>query len=188
MADMVLEKITAMPLRYGIFAVFMLLAAWQDYRTKRINVRRLQIFGGVGLFLCLASGIQTAADLWTAAGVQMLTALFWKAVRDALLGMLPGTALFLFFKSGGEIGEGDCSFFLVCGWYVGFWDTCFILAVSVFLCGLAGLIYYVLGCRMGSSASLQRGKTQWPFLPFTVIPGTWILVLRLSDMLRLFAA
>lgn len=188
MADMVLGEITAVLLRYGIFAIFMLLAARQDYRTRRIGVRLLQVFGGVGLFLCLALGMQTAADLWTSAAVRMLTVLFWKAVRDALLGMLPGTALFLFFKSGGEIGEGDCSFFLICGWYVGLWDTCFILAGSVFLCGLAGLVYYVLGCRLGSSAGLQRGKTQWPFLPFTVIPGTWILVMRIGDMLRLFAA
>lgn len=179
--------ITGLTIRLVIFMLFILTAAWQDCKTGRISIRLLQIFGAAGLVICLFSGSQTAVELWNTGSFRILPELIWKAVRDILLGMLPGVALFLFFKSGGEIGEGDCAFFLICGWYLGMWDACFVLAVSVFLCGIAGLVYYVMGCRMGSLAGRCRGKIRWPFLPFTVLPGVWIVVTRLSTAIRMSA-
>lgn len=184
-SDMEFWTIIGLAIRLVIFMLFILTAAWQDCKTGQVSLRLFQIFGAAGLVICLSSGIQTAAELWDTGSFRMLPELIWKAVRDILLGMLPGISLFLFFKSGGEIGEGDCAFFLICGWYTGMWDTCFVLAVSVFLCGLAGLVYYVMGCMRGNLTGRYRGKTRWPFLPFTVLPGAWIVVMRLSTAVRM---
>ena len=47
--------------RLGIFMLFLLMAAWQDFKTKEINVRFFWIFGVAGLGLCCLSGVETAA-------------------------------------------------------------------------------------------------------------------------------
>ncbi len=185
--DMVSREVGCVAIRFGIFLMFALAASWQDYKTRQVNVRLFLVFGVVGLFLCLGSQIQMAFHAENTEGVRFYPELLWNIFCSILLGMLPGAALFLFSRCGGGIGEGDCLFFLICGWYLNIWDTCFLLGVSVFLCGFVGLVYYVAGCRHGSLESRKRGKTQWPFLPFTVLPGSWIAMMRLSEVIRMMA-
>ena len=173
-------------MRFGIFMLFLLTASWQDWKMRQVSVRTFQIFGATGLGICFASGIGVAADVLAEAQSQMLLPELWVEVfRPFLFGMLPGLALFLFFKCGGEIGEGDCCFFLICGWYLGMWDTVFLLGGAVFLCGLAGLGYYVSGYIRGSQTGWLRGKTQWPFLPFAAVPGIWTAAVRLKAVIQM---
>ena len=42
--------------RLGIFMLFLLMAAWQDFKTKEINVRLFWIFGWSGSLLFIGSG------------------------------------------------------------------------------------------------------------------------------------
>lgn len=58
--------------RLGIFMLFLLMAAWQDFKTKEINVRLFWIFGVAGLGLCCLSGVETAADVLASAQSQRL--------------------------------------------------------------------------------------------------------------------
>ena len=174
--------------RLGIFMLFLIMAAWQDFKTKEINVRLFWIFGVAGLGLCCLSGVETAADVLASAQSQRLLPELWGNVfQSFLLGQLPGLALFLFFKYGEGIGKGDCWFFLICGWYLGLWDTIFVLGGAVLICGLAGLGYYVSGCIQGSQTGRMRRKMQWPFLPFAAVPGIWIAAVRLRDTIRMIA-
>ena len=84
--------------RLGIFMLFLLMAAWQDFKTKEINVRLFWIFGVAGLGLCCLSGVETVADVLASAQSQRLLPELWENVfQSFLLGQLPGLALFLFF-------------------------------------------------------------------------------------------
>lgn len=169
-------------IRLSVFVIFLLAASWQDYKTRQVAVKLLRIFGAAAVGIWLVWLLDMMVEMFASGQNQNVAAELWEISRSLLSGMLPGLALLCFFRIGGEIGEGDCWFFLVCGWYLGLWDTLFLLFGAVFLCGLSGLGYYVAGRVWGSSTDRARGKAQWPFLPFAVVPGLWIAVVRLKHV------
>lgn len=169
-------------IRLSVFVIFLLAASWQDYKIKQVTVRLFRIAGAAALGIWLIWGLEVTAGVMSSGQNQRLAAELWEFGSPFLLGMMPGLALLCFSKIGMEIGEGDGWFFLICGWYLGVWDTLFLLFGAVFLCGLSGLGYYITGRARGSSTDWARGKTQWPFLPFAAIPGLWIAVVRLKHV------
>lgn len=164
--------------RLGIFVIFLLLAAWQDFREKQVSVRLYQFFGVMAVMLlgvtlyeaCLSAAFQeheqtAIVELWVVAG------------RSQLLGILPGILLFLCARfSRGAVGIGDGCFFAISGLLLGLPDNCFLFFYALLSCGLFGLGYYVVGWIRKSGIN---GKTELPFLPFAVVPGLWIVAVRL---------
>lgn len=169
-------------MRLSVFVIFLLAASWQDYKTRQVTVRLFRIAGAAALGLWFAKGLEVAAEVLSSGQNQKLAAELWELGWLFLFGMMPGLALLCFSKIGMGIGEGDGCFFLICGWYLGLWDTLFLLFGAVLLCGLSGLGYYVAGRARGSLISRERGKTQWPFLPFAAVPGVWIAAIRLKHV------
>ncbi len=174
-------------MRLSVFVIFLLAASWQDYKTKQVAVRLFRIAGAAALGLWFVWGLEVSAEVLSSGQNQRLAAELWEFSWPFLFGMMPGMALLCFSRIGGEIGDGDGWFFLICGWYLGVWDTLFLLFGAVFLCGLSGLGYYVAGRARGSSTDWARGKTQWPFLPFAVVPGVWIAAVRLKHVWQMMA-
>ena len=86
-----------------------------------------------------------------------------------------------------KLVKGDCWFFLICGWYLGLWDTIFVLGGAVLICGLAGLGYYVSGCIQGKPDGPDAEKDAVAVLPFAAVPGIWIAAVRLRDIIRMTA-
>lgn len=174
--------------RMGIFVIFLMTAAWQDLKTKQIRIGGLCLSGAAALAVqalvvwsLSLKGDGTGADL----GILWL----WKAWFPYLAGLLPGAALLVFSWLSGGIGAGDGCFFLISGLFLGLADNLLLLCGAVLSSGLFGLGYYVFHCvnrcRNRSSCQERRlkiGKTEFPFLPFAVLPGIWIVVNRIVQM------
>ena len=98
-----------------VFAAFLCVCAWEDFREKKISV----------LFLWVAASVAAA---WTAGYYMILLdwadmheAHLWLAMRGAAL--IPGILLLVLSKiTKGAVGQGDGFFFLVSGMYLGFWE------------------------------------------------------------------
>ena len=98
--------------RLGIFMLFLLMAAWQDFKTKEINVRLFWIFGVAGLGLCCLSGVETAADVLASAQSQRLLPELWENIfQSFLLGQLPGLACFFFSNTEKKLVKETAGFF-----------------------------------------------------------------------------
>lgn len=143
----------------GLFLCFLLAAAWQDFRRRRVEIRIYLIFG----VLAAALGICRWLALGEAYG--LLEHMAGSALGGGLLAA--GAA------SRGGIGAGDGCFFLVSGLMLGFWENLALLCYSTLCCGLFCLGYLVW-CRVKGGE--HAGKRTVPFLPFAVLPGVWLAV------------
>lgn len=140
-----------------VFAAFLCVCAWEDFREKKISV----------LFLWVAASVAAA---WTAGYYMILLdwadmheAHLWLAMRGAAL--IPGILLLVLSKiTKGAVGQGDGFFFLVSGMYLGFWDNVTLLFFGLLICSLWGM-----GMLIWGMFEKKRIKNvQLPFLPFLV--------------------
>lgn len=131
-----------------MFGLFLLIAAWQDGKEKKINIALFLTAGVAGGILSLLHG------QW---GI------------DRLLSSLTGVGLLMFGRLSREaIGYGDGLFFIVSGLFLPLNENLQMLIFGLMICGLAsgGIIF--IGFIKGRN---MRGKTL-PFIPF-LIPA-WI--------------
>lgn len=115
------------------------IAAWQDWRKKKVSARLL-VGGGIAGLLCCWHFRQIGAE-------------------DMLLGAALGAGLLLLgFLTGEKIGYGDGALVLVCGIFLGFTANLQLLCTSLILLGAAAL-FLVTVKRKGR-------RYQIPFIPF----------------------
>ena len=188
--------------RMGIFIIFLMTAAWQDLKAKQIRIWVLclagmaaVVFQVLTVFMALYTGEESVVRPMIMAGGAALygdgsgTGSVWEVCLPYLSGLLPGVALLGFSWLSQGIGTGDGCFFLVSGLLLGLADNLLLLCGAVFSSGLFGLGYYVFHCvnRCQNRNNDQKrkmgiGKTEFPFLPFAVVPGIGIVVSRLVQM------
>lgn len=164
--------------RLGIFVIFLLLAAWQDFREKQVSIWVYQIFGVMAVMML---GVMFYEALWSATlaenAQKTIVEVWFMAGRSYLFGILPGILLLICARfSRGAVGVGDGCFFVISGLLLGLSDNCLLFFYALLGCGLFGLGYYVIGWIQKSGIN---GKTELPFLPFAVVPGMWIVAIRL---------
>ncbi|MCD8220605.1 MAG: pilus assembly protein CpaA [Clostridiales bacterium] len=137
----------------GIFFwVFLLAAAWQDFRSKSIAVWMFVIFGAAGFILNLVERVSPLYFCGSVVGISMLVA---------------GAGL------KGAVGAGDGCFFVVSGLFLGLTENARLFCIALLLSGIYGLgIYVYKRLRYG----LNAGKEIFPFLPF-VVAGELLLLL-----------
>lgn len=133
-----------------IFSVFLLAAAWQDGKSRRISVRFLGLFCFVGAVICIKKGVETwQKGEWSV----------W-FLMPLLAAALPGVMLlFLSRITGGEVGEGDGVFFLGAALFLD-WETCMLLFAGGLLCGSA------VGVGMIVWGLIKRKSVRGLRLPF----------------------
>lgn len=115
---------------------------WSDLKEKSVSI--LSIFiSGMAFFvfrLCSTSGN-------------------WKgSVSGVFVGVL---FLFISWISKQSLGYADSLIIMELGFYLGFWETLFMLGIAFLLSAFAGL-FVLLKCRWSKKASI-------PFLPFLLI-------------------
>ncbi len=133
-----------------LFAVFLVLAAWQDLRSRSLGKGFLLLFGLAGGALCLIEG-----RTW------YLTA---GSVSAGILLLLASRL------TGGGIGEGDGWFFVVAGLFLKPEETYFLLFSGLFIGSVFGLCMAVF--MMGKGGGFR--KMRIPFLPFLLPAGLWM--------------
>jgi leader peptidase (prepilin peptidase)/N-methyltransferase len=140
-------------LRCIVFAVFLVIAAWQDLRRLEIDLWIFGVFGLAAVVLCIDSFILGGEPSW----------------KECLAGGLFGGGFLLISRvSGGGIGVGDGLFFVVAGLLLGL-EKCILLFVgATFLCGIYSLCFYTYK-RL--RYNLHVGKQLLPFLPFAAAAG-----------------
>ncbi len=80
------------------------------------------------------------------------------SVWDMLGGMAVGGIVFLFAHFSGEkIGKGDAFLIMICGLFLGLWQTLLLVWVSLMLAGLMGMVMLLKG---------KGRKYEMPFIPF----------------------
>ena len=164
--------------RMGVFLVFLLAAAWQDFRTKQVSAELLWLSGTAAL-VCQSLSVLCLAFMKKAGAEEAVLPLFLSAWGPYLTGALPGAVLLALSWLGCGIGAGDGFFFLVSGLLIGLRHNLLFLCGTVLCCGLFGLGYYVWSRIKGNDAG---GKTELPLLPFGVIPGIWTAVLYVTQI------
>lgn len=114
-------------------------AGYEDFQEKKIH-----------LLIPLAGGV---------AGILLQVIFRERGVADLLLGSVPG-AVFLMISLWGKgvVGGGDGMMLLVCGIYLGFWESIALLFLALWLIGITALFFIVIK-RKGKHDSL-------PFVPF----------------------
>lgn len=138
---------------YYIFALFLVLAAWQDFQRKSVAVRLYLFFGLMAVILKLIAG-------------------HWGLIGFSGIGV--GLILLAIGRlAGGAIGSGDGWFFVVGGIYLGLSDTIRLLMSGVFLCGLVCLGLFLYGVKTGKDVK----KMAVPFLPFLIPAWIWMVFL-----------
>lgn len=148
--------------RMGVFLVFLLAAAWQDFGTKQISSEILWLSGTAAL-VCQSLSVLCLAFIKEAGAEETVLWFFLNAWGPYLAGVLPGAALLALSWLGCGIGAGDGFFFLVSGLLLGLRHNLLFLCGTVLCCGLFGLGYYVWSRLKGNDAG---GKTELPLLPF----------------------
>lgn len=144
----------------GIFSLFLLLAAWKDFKRRRIPIWLYVFFGvigaGVKLFVSARSGQFCRPNQeWV-----------W-----AVAAFLPGLLLLLLTKvSRGGVGAGDGWFFVTAAFYLGLWKTLALLFYGLLFCSLCSLGMITWGMMKGISVRKKR----LPFLPFLIPAWLWI--------------
>lgn len=169
--------------RMGVFLMFLLAAAWQDFGTKQVSTELLWLSGTAAL-VCQSLSVLCLAFMKEAGAEEAVLPFFLNAWGPYLAGVLPGAALLVLSRLGCGIGVGDGVFFLVSGLLLGLWHNLLFLCGTVLCCGLFGLGYYVWSRMRGN---YKGGKTELPLLPFGVIPGIWTAVLYVTEF-RAFGA
>ncbi len=149
-----------------VFLCFVLVAAAQDLRQKRVNIMIYAGFGAAALVLAIFHMVS---------GRELYSWLDFGASIFLGLGLLGIAAL-----SKGAIGTGDGCFFAVSGLLLGFWENLALICYGILSCGLFCLGYYVLGYVRGGA---NPGKRTVPFLPFVVLPAFCIAVPELWQTL-----
>lgn len=163
-------------LENGIFGMFLLAAAWQDFRAKAVE-RRVYL------------GFGTAAVVWNLAVMGSMLAgpgagYGWGGVVRLLWGravsMLPGAGLLVLNRvSRGSIGKGDSWFFLVSGLLLDALRNLALLCCGVLLCGLYCLSYLVYR-RFREQGNFDSGRRTVAFLPFVALAEAGMLIGRLA--------
>lgn len=169
--------------RMGVFLVFLLAAAWQDFGTKQVSAEIFWLSGTAAL-VCQSLSVLCLAFMKEAGAEEAVLPFFLNAWGSYLAGVLPGAALLVLSRLGCGIGVGDGVFFLVSGLLLGLRHNLLFLCGTVLCCGLFGLGYYVWSRMRGN---YKGGKTELPLLPFGVIPGIWTAVLYVMEF-RAFEA
>lgn len=146
-----------------LFGGFLLIAAVQDWRTKRVDVRVYLLFGGAALITIV----------WNVLNKGTLSGCGWKGCLGSI--SIGVGLLLLGHLSRGEIGTGDGCFFIVSGLLLNFWENLLLLSYGTLLCGL-----YSLCCIVRSRLYIEETVTKRvvPFLPFLIPPGVWLLAYR----------
>ena len=149
--EMMLEKTSN-----AIFLVYLLVAAWKDYRTREIEGWIFMVAGLGGLIVCsikCLAGHRTWLEIVLSCSV---------GVGLLALGRL----------SNGGIGEGDGWFFVVSGLYLSGLEN-----MGLFLSGLC--VCFLWSLPLAVKAILENGKgrkRELPFLPFLLPAGVWFAV------------
>ncbi len=134
--------------------IFLLAAAWQDFRRKEIAVWIFAVSGLAALILNLTERTFLSYIYGSAVGIGLLVA---------------GAGL------KGAVGIGDGCFFVVSGLYLGLKENLRLFCTALLLSGLYGLgIYVYKRFRYG----LDAGKETFPFLPFAAAGEFLILLLN----------
>ncbi len=136
-----------------IFAVFSLVCAWQDLRTRRIHAGIFAAFGTAGLLCSFLDG---------------------RSPGDMALALLPGM-LFLAASvlSREAIGLGDALWLITAAAFADLRDLMIILFAACFLCMLA-----VFGLALRYRADLRKMKRiELPFTAFLAFPPVAALLL-----------
>ena len=97
--------------RMGVFLVFLLAAAWQDFGTKQISSEILWLSGTAAL-VCQSLSVLCLAFIKEAGAEETVLWFFLNAWGPYLAGVLPGAALLALSWLGCGIGAGDGFFFL----------------------------------------------------------------------------
>lgn len=164
--------------RMGVFLVFLLAAAWQDFGTKQVSTEIFWLSGSAAL-ACQSWSVLDLAFVKAAGGAEPVLPFLLNTWGPYLAGALPGAALLALSRLGCGIGVGDGFFFLVSGLLLGLRHNLFFLCTTVLCCGLFGLGYYVWSRMNGNDAG---GKTELPLLPFGVLPGIWTAALYMTQI------
>lgn len=133
------------------FLLFLILASWQDLKSRRISVWLYLVFQIIGIIMNF----------------------IWKDIRwgEAAAAMIPGVCLLMLScLSRGAIGMGDGLFFIVSAIFLGFWTSIALLLFGLMFCSACSL---GIVC-WGIAAGVNVRKKRLPFLPF-LLPA-WILV------------
>lgn len=114
-------------------------AGYEDFQEKKIH-----------LLIPLAGGV---------AGILLQFIFREKTLGDLLLGSVPGAVFLLLSLWGkGVVGSGDGMMLLVCGIYLGFWESIALLFLALWLIGITALFLIVIK---------RKGKhDRLPFVPF----------------------
>lgn len=143
-----------------LFTVFLLSAAWQDLRSRKISIWLYIVFGIAGICGNLFGGVSQAAAGTTE----------WMEIAAAVI---PGFFLLLVTHwSEGGIGSGDGWFFVVAALYLKFWITLALLFYGLMCCSACSLGMVVWGMASG----INVRKKRLPFLPFLIPAWVWILL------------
>lgn len=169
--------------RMGVFLMFLLAAAWQDFGTKQVSTELLWLSGTAAL-VCQSLSVLCLAFMKEAGAEEAVLPFFLNAWGPYLAGVLPGAALLVLSRLGCGIGVGDGVFFLVSGLLLGLRHNLLFLCGTVLCCGF-NLALAITSCRR--KGNYKGGKTELPLLPFGVIPGIWTAVLYVTEF-RAFGA
>lgn len=122
-----------------IVGIFLLINTGCDLKRKEIPLWSILIFGGIGIILVF---FRDTAELMSYIG-GLLTGL-----------LVIGTAA----ATKETVGYGDGMIVAVCGIYLGFFRTFFVLFYGLLLCAVVSAVLVVMKKR--------TGKTRVPFLPY----------------------
>lgn len=149
--------------RNSIFMVFLLLTAWQDLKSRQIEVWIFGVFGIAAAVMMMNPGNLFEEVSWI----------------QSALGAGFGLGLLILGKvTGGSIGAGDGCFFTVTGMMLGIRSCLLLFAGTVFLCGIYSLCFITY---RKLRYSVKSGKEMIPFLPFAALTGIclmWSKVMR----------
>lgn len=125
-----------------IEGLFLGMCSWHDIRTKKIPLQLLLFGFGLGLINTILQLSSSKRSLW-----------------EALLCLLPGTALFLYSKAvNGKLGMGDGWMILTMGLFLGFEGCIALLAAGCFLTIATALPLLIF--------KKIKKDTQLPFAPY----------------------
>ena len=133
-----------------IFLCFLILAAYQDLKTKSIESRLFWLFGFLGAGICLIEK-RSLSEVAVSCGIGVVLLLVSRWTQ-------------------GGIGEGDGWFFVVSGLYLPKRAN-----GALFLCGLS--LCFLVSLPLAVMSVIRHGngrKRSLPFLPFLLLPGIWL--------------
>lgn len=135
-----------------MFAIVLILAAWQDFRYRYLERWFLIVFGLLGLAYSICSD-----RTWQ------------EAASSVMIGVL---LLFLSRITGGEIGEGDGWFFIVTGLYLSLLRNLILLLSGLFFSSIFSLVLIAMLTKDGGGIR----KIRIPFIPFLLPMGLWFML------------